>query len=159
MVLCNDGVVLCNVFLPCSIRWYSVICTVPELGGDWVGVLLGHTAHPYQRLLGEEKDNMFNVEHSQVWMGRGRWRGRERRWMRTSERVGWSEWLCKQGSACVCMCVLVCTHACMHAVGGLCCFSTYVGLSICKLCCYRCVSMDTLSHVAALKTQHQSLCL
>ena len=25
VMLCNDGVVLCNVFLPCSIRQYSVI--------------------------------------------------------------------------------------------------------------------------------------
>ena len=35
--------------------------------------------------------------------------------MRMSERVGWSVWLCKQGSACACMCVCVCVckHACM----------------------------------------------
>ena len=32
--------------------------------------------------------------------------------MRMSERVGWSVWLCKQGSACACMCVCVC--ACMY---------------------------------------------
>ena len=41
-----------------------------------MGALLGHTAHPHQRLLGEEKDYMFNVEHRQVGMGGGSWRGR-----------------------------------------------------------------------------------
>ena len=60
---------------------------------------------------------------------------------------------------CLHVCVFVCTHACIHVVGGLCCFSMYVGLSICRLCCYRCVSTETLSPIAALKTQHQSLCL
>ena len=73
--------------------------------------------------------------------------------------------------ACVCLCmhacmqlvdtVDTCVHAIgwMHVVGGFCCFSRYVGFSICRLCCYRCVSMETLSAIAALKTQHQSLCL
>ena len=105
---------------------------------------------------------MLNVEHRlmlQVGMGRGSWRGRARGWMRMSERVGWSMWLRKQGSACVCMCVWLWTHACMHVVGGFCCFSTYVGFSICRLCCYRCVSIETLSPITALRTQHQSLCL
>ena len=44
-------------------------------------------------------------------MGGESWRG----WMNMSERVGWSEWLCKQGSVYACMCV--CVRACMHACG------------------------------------------
>ena len=52
-----------------------------------------------------------------------------------------------------CMCVFVHVHACMHVVRGLCCFSTYVELSICRLCCYHCVSMETLPQIAALKPQ------
>ena len=105
-----------------SLQYPSVLCdpTVPELGADWVGAPLGHAAHPHQRLPGEE--DLLNLEHRlvlQVGMGRGRWRGRGRGCMRMSERVGWSVWLCKQGSTCVCMCVCVCAcmHACIHACG------------------------------------------
>ena len=83
--------------------------------------------------------------------------------MRMSERVVWSVWLRKQGSVCTCMCVFVCAacmwleclcarmHVYMYVVGGFCCFSTYVGFSICRLCCYHCVSMETLSRIAALR--------
>ena len=41
-----------------SLQYPSVLCdpTVPELGGDWVGALLGHTANLHQRLPGEEKE-------------------------------------------------------------------------------------------------------
>ena len=77
--------------------------------------------------------------------------------MRMSERVGWSMSLHKQGSEFPCTCVLV--FVCVHVVGGFCCFSTNFGFSTCGLCCYSCVSMETLSPIAALKTQHQSLCL
>ena len=36
-------------------------------------------------------------------------------WQRMNEKVGWSVWLRKQGSACACMCVCLCAsmHACM----------------------------------------------
>ena len=42
-------------------------------------------------------------------------------------------------------------HLCFYSLFvSISCFSTYVGLSMYRLCCYCCVSMDTLSHVAAL---------
>ena len=41
----------------------------------------------------------------------------------------------------------------MHVFGGFGCFSAYVGFSVCRLFCYCCVSMETLTHIAALETQ------
>ena len=74
--------------------------------------------------------------------------------MKMSEMVGWSACVTLYVGglhlyllACVCLCMR------MQVVGGLCCFSTYVGFSICRLCCYRCVSMETLPQIAALKPQ------
>ena len=67
-------------------------------------------------------------------------------------------WLCKQGSACACMCICAHMHACMWLVDSVA-FSMYVGFSICRLCCYCCVSIEMLSPITALKTQQQSLCL
>ena len=40
------------------LQYPPLLCdpTVPELGADWVGAPLGHTAHPHQRLPGEEEN-------------------------------------------------------------------------------------------------------
>ena len=51
----------------------------------------------------------------------------------------------------MCVCVFVHPHARMHVVGSFCCICTDVGFSICRLCCYCCVSMEALTHIAALK--------
>ena len=53
----------------------------------------------------------------------------------------------------MCVCVFVHPHARMHVVGSFCCICTDVGFSICRLCCYCCVSMEALTHIAALKNQ------
>ena len=52
--------------------------TVPELGADWVDAPLGHTAHPHQRLLGEEKDYVERRAQAHVAgdRSRGGWRVR-----------------------------------------------------------------------------------
>ena len=64
----------------------------------------------------ERKKIMLNMEHwlmLQVgWAGKMVGEGEE--WMRMSERVVWTMWLCKQGSVCTCMCVCLCVHACMR---------------------------------------------
>ena len=45
--------------------------TVPELGGDWVGAPLGHTAHPHQRLPGEEEDYVEHGHRLMLQVGTG----------------------------------------------------------------------------------------
>ena len=70
---------MCNVSLLWSIHHNSVI-TVPELGADWVGAPLGHTAHPHQRLLGEE-DYVERGAQAHVAGARGRGGWRVRGWI------------------------------------------------------------------------------
>ena len=94
-----------------SLQYQSVLCdpTVPKLRADWVGVPLRHATHPHQRLPREEDfvECGAQAHMLQVGMGGEYWMGRGGG-MRMSERVGWSVWLRKQGSACVCMCVAKC---------------------------------------------------
>ena len=86
-MLCNDGVVLC---VP-RVQYPLLLCdpTVPELGADWVGAPLGHTAHPHQRLLGGEEDNVECGAQADVAgeRGRGGWRVR-----------GWTEGQVMEGN-------------------------------------------------------------
>ena len=51
----------------------------------------------------------------------------------------------------VCVCVRTCMYACMWLED-----SVALVISLRRPCCYHCVSMEILSHVAALKTQRQS---
>ena len=107
-------------------------------------------------------------------------------WMRMSERVKVCGSVSRGLHVLACVYVCARMHACMreNEDGGLECmcdsvsrgpafvlacihmwledsvaFSMYLGFSICRLCCYCCVSMETLSPIAAPRTQHQSLCL
>ena len=75
-----------------------------------MGAPLGHAVNAHQRLPGEEKDYVQRAAQAGGG-GRRELEGGGSGWMRMSERVGWSVWLRKQGSAYVC--VFVCAHACM----------------------------------------------
>ena len=76
-----------------------------------------------------------------------------------SERVIWTMWLCKQGSACACMCVCVFVHACMHACMWLEDSVALVGIldsPICRL--LLCFRGDIVTYCCT-ETQYQSLWL
>ena len=55
------------------LQYPPLLCdpTVPELRADWVGAPLGHTAHPHQRLPGEEEDYVERRAQAHVAGGGG----------------------------------------------------------------------------------------
>ena len=65
------------------VQYLPLLCipTVPELMADWVGAPLGHTAHPHQRLLGEEEDYVERGAQAHVAGERGRGGWRVRGWI------------------------------------------------------------------------------